>query len=121
ADDLLEHRRPGDLFAKSEVLLADEVLRLLPFVDVGAGRVPANHAAPLVAQRIVADEEPTVDAVAPPQPCLEPERNARGEPLLPLVLQAFHLIRMEDRLAKSEGAQVVESDAGVVGEYAIRV
>ena len=121
ADDLLEHRRPGDLLAQGEVLLANAVLRLHALVDVGAGDIPADHASPPVAEGIVADEEPTIRAVVPAQPDLELERNARGQRLLPLAVQALHVVRVHDPLAKAEGAQVFQAQAGVVDEHPIRV
>ena len=66
AHDLLEHRRPVDLLAEREVLVAHPLLGALAIIDVGARRKPANDAAVGVAQRRAAAEDPPILSIWSP-------------------------------------------------------
>ena len=66
-DNLPEHQRFIDLVAQREVLRSKPFLRLLSILDIGPGPVPPNDVSMFIVDRLIADQEPPILAVVPPE------------------------------------------------------
>ena len=120
ADDLLEHRRAIDLFAQREVLASDAVFSSLAVVDVSSGGIPADDMAVVVAERVVADQEPTILSVFAERAVLGFERFTAYEPIAAFLLEPRHIVRMEAPDASAIVGHLFQGEPCVVEDEGIR-
>src|SRR5262249_40546774 len=110
-DDLLEHRRLVDFLAKSEGFLVGALLGLLPVVDVGSRRIPANDPPLRVEERVVVDEDPPVLPVAPAKPLLVAKGHRTRQRDLPFFAQSIDVLGMKDASPIVLGTDLLEGNA----------
>src|SRR5216683_1969202 len=119
--DLLEHRRPVDLFAQRDIFASHPLFGLLAVFDVGPCRIPANNVSLLVPQRMVADKKPTILPAAPPCSLLIFEWRTACKRLLAFVTQSLHIVRMKDPCSIVWGHYLTHREAGVIQRDPIHV
>ena len=120
ADDLLEHRRAIDLLAQREILASDAVVGALAIVDIGSGGIPADDRAVVVANRVVADQEPAILSVAAARAQLGFKRLTAHERPAAVRLGPRHIIRVEAPDVRIIGSDLFEAEPGVVEHEGIR-
>jgi hypothetical protein len=114
ADDLLEHRRAIDLFAQREILAQDAVFGALALVDVSPGGIPPDDMAVVVANRVVADQEPAILPVFAAHALLGFKRFAAPERRQAFLLESRQITRMEASDARVIGRYFFKAEPGVV-------
>ncbi len=74
--NLLEHQPLVDLFAQSEILFPNTLLRLLLIFDLSGRGIPTLDVSLLIEQRIHAQEQPAIQAIPTPHSRLHFEGGA---------------------------------------------
>src|SRR5712671_4982207 len=114
ADNLFEHRRLVDFLSKRDVFLLESLLSLFAVVDIGAGDVPMDDLAIVVAHRVVASEEPAIASVTVAATQLQLKGGAAGQRTICIIIEPFGIVRMNFR-SKASLTPRVEANA-VIGE-----
>src|SRR6185437_14875110 len=91
----LEHRRPIDLFPQREGFVAHPLLGPLAIVDVRSARIPPDDPSLLVAERVVADQEPAVLAIVASYAPFDLKWHPTGQPVGALVPQSGPVLGVE--------------------------
>src|ERR1043166_1536342 len=98
-----EHRDRVDDPAELRVCCGCRALGTLQVIDVGTGPIPPEDTAALVAQRLDADQEPSMDAVGAPQTAFDLARVPRGEESTPPLDRHGEIVGMEGDLPSPPG------------------
>lgn len=106
AYNLLKHQDLIDLLSQRDVLLLRSLLGLFAIFDIDSGRVPANGAALLIAQRVVTDEKPALLSIMPVCSLFVFKWNAAQECFSAFLSNPLHVLWMEHPRAKVIRLQV---------------
>src|SRR5262249_672556 len=90
-------------------LALEALLGPLTVLDVNVDSVPSDDAAVLIAQRVGAEQEPAIFAIAATQPCLRLAGRARDEKCFPGLREPRQIVRM-DRIRPPPPLQPLERD-----------
>jgi len=121
ANHLLEHGGSQDILAQGNRFVAHPLLGALAVIDVSARGIPADDPAVRVDQRVVPYQKPAILPVFAERSLLVLERHTFRESLAAFVAQPRDIFRVEDELAKSFRAYVLQIEPAVIQSEAVRV
>ena len=105
-DDVL--RNGIDEIAKLLLLLCEQLLGPLAFVDVGPRDVPAHGASAIIAKRGATNEEPAVLAVPSPEAHFGLPGGGAGRSALPRRQEGLDVVRMRETPGQFRGLRILQ-------------